>query len=579
MIDGMEQGCSNSAGASHCQYLDPQGFQEVNVQVGNAPAESSRGGLVYNFVTRTGSNVYHGGFTASGTNQNFQADNINAQLRDQLLAGVPTAALAANPNLRPGAKVLHSFNVSGQASGPIMRDRLWWVFTADYGELRSAAGGQLGSRRQAGARQKHQRELGDQAVVAGVARESIALVPQHDREEAILPPRRGCPRISRQRLARSSGSEREAQRQRKVGRRPLVAAPGGGGRHVQYGPIILLPQPSVTPGDLPRWDRVTNTFTVARSTYNENPQRRTYLQSSLSYVASDHNFKFGYQLDRTEYTVREFSMSHYPAGLMAVFRSGVPDSVITYNTPTDSKSSVDRHGFYAQDRWAVLPRLTVSYGLRLEKVLGGMPEICQPQTPFVDAQCFSAIEHVPDFLDPSPRLAVIYDIAGDGRTAVKATANRYLVGVGVDHVNRINPLRLTSATRAWVDRNGDLIPQLDELGPRAGSISDREIATARTSNGPVRRSSRSAWSANCLAMLQRRFLTITDASVMTSVRETSPFRGRATSRFRSRNGSPASRSPSTTRTRRCAAGSTSCGTTMRSLTAITTVSTSRFGSA
>jgi hypothetical protein len=245
----------------------------------------------------------------------------------------------------------------------------------------------------------------------------------------------------------------------------LLAEAGG---NVQYGPIILLPQPSVAPGDLPRWDRVTNTFTVARSTYNENPQRRTYLQSSLSYVASDHNFKFGYQLDRTEYTVREFSMSHYPAGLMAVFRSGVPDSVITYNTPTDSKSWVNRHGFYAQDRWALLPKLTVSYGLRLEKVRGGMPEICQPQTPFVDAQCFSAIEHVPDFLDPSPRLAVIYDIAGDGRTAVKATANRYLVGVGVDHVNRINPLRLTSATRAWIDRNGDLVPQLDELGQSSG---------------------------------------------------------------------------------------------------------------
>jgi hypothetical protein len=70
---------------------------------------------------------------------------------------------------------------------------------------------------------------------------------------------------------------------------------------------------------------------------------------------------------------------------------------------------------------------------------------------------------------------------GDGSTALKFAANRYVVPVGVQVVGRINPVRDTSDNRQWrpqsrcgeattlgCDRNGDLIPQLSELGPSSG---------------------------------------------------------------------------------------------------------------
>jgi hypothetical protein len=38
----------------------------------------------------------------------------------------------------------------------------------------------------------------------------------------------------------------------------------------------------------------------------------------------------------------------------------------------------------------------------------------------------------------------------------------------VSNVARINPIRVTNDTRPWTDRNGDLIPQLDELGASTG---------------------------------------------------------------------------------------------------------------
>ena len=76
---------------------------------------------------------------------------------------------------------------------------------------------------------------------------------------------------------------------------------------------------------------------------------------------------------------------------------------------------------------------------------------------------------------------MVYDLLGDGSTALKFAANRYVVPVGVQVVGRVNPVRDTSDNRQWLpqsrcseaatlgcDRNGDLIPQLNELGPSIG---------------------------------------------------------------------------------------------------------------
>jgi hypothetical protein len=43
-----------------------------------------------------------------------------------------------------------------------------------------------------------------------------------------------------------------------------------------------------------------------------------------------------------------------------------------------------------------------------------------------------------------------------------------MVGIGSGTIDVVNPIRTTSDTRSWVDRNGDLAPQLDELGPSTG---------------------------------------------------------------------------------------------------------------
>ena len=129
-VDGQDVTAINSPGLAN-SYFDTSMFQEVNVQTGNAPAESQMGGVVYNMVTKTGTNVVHGSLFYTGTQHSLQANNVTPALRQQLLAAVPARSLQANPNLQPSAKILTFYDLEGSVSGPILRDRLWFTTSSN----------------------------------------------------------------------------------------------------------------------------------------------------------------------------------------------------------------------------------------------------------------------------------------------------------------------------------------------------------------------------------------------------------------------------------------------------------------
>jgi len=120
----------------------------------------------------------------------------------------------------------------------------------------------------------------------------------------------------------------------------------------------------------------------------------------------------------------------------------------------------------------------VNLGLRFETTYGWLPATCRPATTFVEGQCFPEIQGAPDFKALVPRVSAVYDLFGDGRTALKFSASRYDQPITLSNVQRLNPLATTNDTRAWTvcaagqtsgcDLNGDLIPQLNELGVSSG---------------------------------------------------------------------------------------------------------------
>src|SRR4029077_15397865 len=144
LIDGMDVSNLDGNGTGAVLYLDPYAFQETNYQTsGGGTAVSQKGGLLFNMVTRTGTNQFHGGAMFNGANRGMGSANYSPDLRTQLLAGrpprglparlragVPAGALAANPNIVPGADILKIYDVGAWLAGPIVRDRLWFSFSA-----------------------------------------------------------------------------------------------------------------------------------------------------------------------------------------------------------------------------------------------------------------------------------------------------------------------------------------------------------------------------------------------------------------------------------------------------------------
>jgi hypothetical protein len=467
-IDGMEMGNGNTA-SSAGMYFDPFGFEETNYQAGNAPAESSRGGVVYNMVTKTGTNTFHYDFTVSGTNNNFQFENLTPGLIDQFRAVVPARVLAANPGFVPSVKLQDMFNTSATFAGPVVRDRLWFAVTGDYGYLNQY---QLGTYNADGTRaiEDLRRHSYSEKVSWQVSQHHqlhfYDLFVQKDQLHRITGGDLSTFWESRAANYQYPNAKRLDQ-VRWTGVLSAKALAEFGASYMR-GPMINLNRPEVKPGDIPVFDRVTLVNSVARGTYNSHPTSRTNVRSSLSYSAGTHDLKFGYELNRGYTDFHWFSMSDFPSGLRAIFANGVPDSVNTYNTPVDYSEWEMSQGIYGEDKWRLTSKLVLNYGLRFEKMTGDVPAACQAQTIFVTGRCFPEIKGLPNFSNFAPRFTLIYDVFGNGNTALKFSANRYYPILDASFQDRVNPLKLVSDTRTWTDTNGDKIPQLNELGPSSG---------------------------------------------------------------------------------------------------------------
>ena len=90
-VDGMDVSHMDGAGAGATFYIDPYAYQENNFLQGNSPAESPRGGLVFNMITRTGTNQIHGGADFARMTARMGADNVSDAIRTLLLRSIPAS--------------------------------------------------------------------------------------------------------------------------------------------------------------------------------------------------------------------------------------------------------------------------------------------------------------------------------------------------------------------------------------------------------------------------------------------------------------------------------------------------------
>jgi hypothetical protein len=466
-VDGMDV---NQYGGTF--YIDSFAFEEVNIQTSNLTAERSTGGVVWNFVTKTGSNGFHGAASFLGMTHDLEGDNISPALRTQLLAGVPAYALAANPNPRLGESIEHMFDLAGSFSGPIIKDRLWYSGALKLGEVYTR---RVGSYNEDGTQL-----LSDNQLRQSTAKISFAATPNnqlhyvhswvHKGRYTVA----GGPTVT-EFFSRDAAIYNPARHWLHIGRwtsvlsqRAVLDVAGS----LAYGNNHLQPEPGVEAGAVARFDVATRINTVANRRYQFQFGNRANIHYSLNYTAGDHDLKVGHSLIYSAVETWFYHTSHYPSGLLAQYRNGAPESVRTYNSPAPSTPTIRTNGVYVQDRWTPAKKLTLNVGLRFETAYGwindGKSELCQPANPFIAGQCFPAVKGVPDFKGLAPRLAAVYDLFGNGRTALKFSANRYLERITSSYPGRVNPINTSSDTRQWTDRNGDKVPQLDELGASTG---------------------------------------------------------------------------------------------------------------
>ena len=252
MMDGMDVSHGSGAGSSSVSYFDTYMFTEVNFGMGNNSAEWAQGGVVYNMISKTGTNDFQGSFRIMATNSSLQSNNLSPEMQARILEGVPPRVLAVSPNPRNGIEKIVDSGLS--LSGPIVRNRLWFTTTGKLNPLTRREAGQLRGRRHPDDRQQPDAQCVVQSLTAGEPEQPVALHPQLEpqgRDE--LPAgernRLGVRRETRHRGARSADQGHSAA----MDHDPAVER---GVRHRRKLPLWAVSEPAESGGEAGRHSAV-----------------------------------------------------------------------------------------------------------------------------------------------------------------------------------------------------------------------------------------------------------------------------------------------------------------------------------
>jgi hypothetical protein len=203
----------------------------------------------------------------------------------------------------------------------------------------------------------------------------------------------------------------------------------------------------------------------------------TNIKASAAYVTGSHAVKVGMQMIYGYHERPTFVLND----MYYQFLNGVPRSLTEWATPYNTIDKLSPSpSFYAQDQWT-LRRLTATAGFRIDTLFGYVPAISLPATRFVPARNFGEMTGLPRWVDFSPRLGAAYDLFGNGKTAVKASVNRYVQSQTLALANANNPVvtSILSATRTWTDLNKNFVPDCDfsilDANQECGAISNRNF--------------------------------------------------------------------------------------------------------
>ncbi|MCC7126868.1 MAG: TonB-dependent receptor [Acidobacteria bacterium] len=463
LVDGMMTNGLMGDGAV-LAYHNESMTQEAVYQTAGGNAETITGGVNMNLIPKDGGNQYRGGARAFKSPSSWQGDNLTSELQ---ALGVSAVDQIAN---------FYEWNV--EQGGPIVRNKLWF-----FGAFRKA---------------RYDRPIANTfAIPAGTANIPAAFAACRANpdscEQGISDEKMDNPivRLTWQMSERNKfavymdralrlrghamGSQTDATTASVVWNTPTFATGSAKWTSTLSSRLLLetgfsfnrerydnLYQPGlIAESGTADWyrnvrksDNSTQLLWNAPSAQLGNYPDRYNLQGALSYVTGTHNIKVGYQYQWGKYP----RYNNANGDLYQVYNNGAPLSVTVLNTPLRVQEDLDANiGLYAQDTWS-FNKLTVNYGLRWDMnkqtIVGqsGQTGRFANLAPYEDIQ-------FPTWKDFSPRVSAVYDLAGDGKTAVRVGFNRFMTAQSTGFAQLYNPTALTTQSLPWNDVNGDDIAQ------------------------------------------------------------------------------------------------------------------------
>jgi hypothetical protein len=446
-------------------------FQEVVIDTGAADASNSLGGVRINLVPKEGGNAFHGSFVGAFANEDLQSSNFTDQLRSRGLSA-PTG-------------IRKIWDVNPSIGGPIRQDILWFHATIRHtvsqnydGALPNLNAGHPNAWTYL-ADASHP-SFRDNRWKNGDARLTWQATPKnkigfaYDQTYGCQ-----CPNDSSATIAPEAAMSAKYDPQRNLTldwTSPVT-------NRLLFDAVAFhkAERAARQPENLDKLNPVTEQSTnlqyrgVTPAVLNNWSGNLTY-RFSLAYVTGAHAFKAGFN---NQHAVRDVLNYSVDSPVSYRFNNGVPNQVTLVATPFRGQANLDADfGVFAQDRWT-LGRVTLSGGMRFDYFATSFPEQAAGPTPLTPSRniTFPDTKGV-SWKDITPRTGFAYDVSGNGKTAVKASLNKYLAGQAlrgsaaggtVIFGNDLIPTSrlVTSVARSWNDANRNFVPDCDLIDQAA----------------------------------------------------------------------------------------------------------------
>jgi hypothetical protein len=458
--------------------LNMAGYEEVNISTSSIGIDESFGGVQTNLIPREGGNTFRASLFAAYANEHFQGNNFSDDLLTRGLPGQNT--------------IKQQYDLNPSFGGLLLRDRLWFFGSGRY--------------------------LYTSNYARGIPYNLNARLPGTDPRGLIYAPDVGFKILGvptqwnrwwdagtrltwqaapRHKLALAVSNQYALQRNTFSGTsfngvthspeaavdnfRPLYRIIASDWTspvtsrlllesHVVFwkfqGGVYSLKDPEQGPDVADVMDTVTG---IRYRTWGGNapqnlgPQSEMKLRAAASYVTGTHHALIGIQFANNKIRLRPQPRTPFQYQLS----NGVPTRITLgahpFNTWTDKDADI---GLYVSERWT-LRRLTLTGGARFDYLKESFPETPQPPgLLFPNRNVVIPASPNVGWKDLTWRSAAVYDLFGNGNTALRVSLNKYLTAVSatVASAGFSNPNTfVTSTTRAWTDTNGDLIPQCDMI--------------------------------------------------------------------------------------------------------------------